>query len=39
VSAAFMGRELRDSAAHPEGRKRMPPHSVVTLHLIDREGE
>lgn len=35
----FVGRELPDSAASPEGRKRMPPHSVVTLHLIDREGE
>jgi len=35
----FVGRVLPDSAANPEGRKRMPPHSVVTLHLIDREGE
>jgi len=35
----FVGRALPDSAAHPEGRKLMPPHSVVTLHLVDREGE
>lgn len=35
----FVGRVLPDSAAHPEGREVMPPHSVVTLHLIDREGE
>jgi dienelactone hydrolase len=35
----FVGRVLPDEAANPEGRKRMPPHSVVTLHLVDREGE
>ena len=35
----FVGRVLPDSAANPEGRERMPPHSVVTLHLVDREGE
>lgn len=33
----FQGRELPDSAALPGTP--MPPHSVVTLHLIDREGE
>lgn len=35
----FVGRVLPDSAANPEGARRMRPHSVVTLHLIDREGE
>jgi dienelactone hydrolase len=35
----FLGRVLPDDSAHPDGRKRMPPHSVVTLHLVDREGE
>jgi dienelactone hydrolase len=35
----FVGRALPDSAANPEGVARMPPHSVVTAHLIDREGE
>lgn len=35
----FVGRELPDSSANPEGVERMPPHSVVTAHLIDREGE
>ena len=35
----FVGRVLPDSAAHPEGRAIMPAHSVVTLHLVDREGE
>jgi len=35
----FVPRVLPDSAANPEGVKQMKPHSVVTLHLIDREGE
>lgn len=35
----FVGRVLPDSAANPEGLEQMPAHSVVTLHLIDREGE
>ncbi|MEZ4451768.1 MAG: dienelactone hydrolase family protein [Nannocystaceae bacterium] len=35
----FLGRVIPDSAADPEGRRRFPPHSVVTLHLIDRAGE
>ena len=35
----FVGRVLPDSSANPEGPARMPPHSVVTAHLIDREGE
>lgn len=35
----FVGRVLPDSAANPEGLAQMAPHSVVTLHLIDREGE
>jgi hypothetical protein len=35
----FVGRVLPDASANPEGLERMPPHSVVTLHLIDREGE
>jgi dienelactone hydrolase len=35
----FVGRVLPDSSANPEGLERMPPHSVVTAHLIDREGE
>ncbi len=35
----FVGRVLPDSSANPEGLERMPPHSVVTVHLIDREGE
>jgi dienelactone hydrolase len=33
----FQGRELPDSAALPGTP--MPPHSVVTLHLIDEAGE
>jgi dienelactone hydrolase len=33
----FQGRVLPDSAALPGTP--MPPHSVVTLHLVDREGE
>jgi len=33
----FQGRELPDSAALPGTPMR--PHSVVTLHLVDREGE
>jgi dienelactone hydrolase len=35
----FVGRVLPDAAANPEGVARMPPHSVVTVHLIDRAGE
>jgi dienelactone hydrolase len=35
----FRGRVLPDSAADPAGVKLMRPHSVVTLHLIDRAGE
>ncbi len=34
----FVGRVLPDSAANPEARMKNP-HSVVTAHLIDREGE
>jgi dienelactone hydrolase len=36
----FVGRVLPDSAANREGiAGRLPPHSVVTIHLIDRDGE
>jgi dienelactone hydrolase len=36
----FVGRVLPDSAANRDGLGgRMPPHSVVTAHLVDREGE
>lgn len=36
----FAGRVLPDSAANREGiAGRFPPHSVVTTHLIDRDGE
>lgn len=35
----FVGRVLPDSSANPEGLERMPPHSVVTAHLIDEEGQ
>jgi dienelactone hydrolase len=35
----FIGRALPDACANPEGLERMPAHSVVTAHLIDREGE
>jgi dienelactone hydrolase len=34
----FVGRVLPDSAANPDAPMRNP-HSVVTVHLIDREGE
>jgi dienelactone hydrolase len=34
----FVGRVLPDSAANPDAPMKNP-HSVVTLHLIDREGE
>jgi dienelactone hydrolase len=34
----FVGRVLPDSAANPEAPMKNP-HSVVTLHLIDRAGE
>jgi hypothetical protein len=33
----FIGRELPDSAA--AGNVPPPPHSVVTLHLVDKAGE
>jgi dienelactone hydrolase len=35
--SAFEAIELPDAAANPEGPK--PPHAVLTLHLIDRDGE
>jgi dienelactone hydrolase len=34
----FAGRVLPDSAAHPDAPMKNP-HSVVTIHLIDRAGE
>jgi hypothetical protein len=34
----FVGRVLPDSAANPAAPMKNP-HSVVTLHLVDREGE
>jgi dienelactone hydrolase len=34
----FLGRTLPDSAANPDAPMKTP-HSVVTLHLIDRAGE
>jgi dienelactone hydrolase len=34
----FVGRVLPDSAANPDAPMKNP-HSVVTIHLIDREGE
>jgi dienelactone hydrolase len=34
----FVGRVLPDSAANPDAPMKMP-HSVVTVHLIDRAGE
>jgi dienelactone hydrolase len=34
----FLGRVLPDSAANPDALMKNP-HSVVTQHLIDREGE
>lgn len=34
---AFIGVELPDSAANPDAA--IPPHSVLTEHLIDRPGE
>jgi dienelactone hydrolase len=34
----FVGRVLPDSAANPDAPMQNP-HSVVTLHLVDREGE
>ena len=33
----FIGRTLEDSAANPDGPS--TPHSVMTLHLIDAEGQ
>ncbi len=35
----FVGRALPDSSANPDAPGNMPPHSVVTGHLIDRQGE
>lgn len=35
----FEGRVLPDSSARKDAIGGMPPHSVVTNHLIDREGE
>jgi dienelactone hydrolase len=35
----FVGRVLPDSCANPDTPTNMKPHSVVTMHLIDREGE
>ena len=34
----FVGRVLPDNAANPDANIKNP-HSVVTAHLIDREGE
>ena len=34
----FVGRVLPDSAANPDAPMKIP-HSVVTVHLIDRAGE
>jgi dienelactone hydrolase len=34
----FVGRVLPDSAANPDAPMKNP-HSIVTIHLIDREGE
>lgn len=34
---AFEGIEIADAAANPKGMK--PPHSVLTNHLIDEEGQ
>jgi hypothetical protein len=34
----FVGRVLPDASANPDAPMKNP-HSVVTLHLIDREGE
>lgn len=38
LGARFVGRVLPDSAANPDAPMKNP-HSVVTLHLIDRQGE
>ncbi|MGV9457117.1 dienelactone hydrolase family protein [Streptomyces sp. NPDC003635] len=37
LGAAFIGIELDDEAAHPDGL--LPPHSVLTEHLIDEPGQ
>lgn len=37
LGSAFIGVELPDSCANPDGR--LPPHSVLTEHLIDEPGE
>lgn len=38
LGAGFEGIELEDSAANPDAMMKMP-HSVLTEHLIDRDGE
>jgi dienelactone hydrolase len=38
LGGRFVGRVLPDSAANPDAPMKNP-HSVVTLHLIDRDGE
>jgi hypothetical protein len=35
----FCGRVLPDASANPDTPTNMKPHSVVTMHLIDRAGE
>ena len=35
----FLGRVLPDSCANQDTPTNMKPHSVVTMHLIDRQGE
>jgi len=35
----FIGRVLPDSCANKDTPTNMKPHSVVTMHLIDRQGE
>jgi len=35
----FVGRVLPDSAANPNAPTHMKPHSVVTMHLINQNGE
>ncbi|WP_042383543.1 dienelactone hydrolase family protein [Streptacidiphilus melanogenes] len=37
LGEAFVGVELDDSAANPDGL--MPPHSVLTEHLVDEPGQ
>jgi hypothetical protein len=38
LGSAFEAIELEDSAANPEAMMKTP-HSVLTEHLIDRDGE